>query len=116
MLGARRHPGRQGREIIERLVVVLEVWHRDRVLTVERGLPSPGVPCPGEPFGAQQIADRLLSLGRESGWLCRIREGGVTSCRWAIGTRLIGGLHRIDGIKIRCEIAVIGECGWTLQR
>ena len=53
VLGARRRSGRQVGKIIKRLMMVLEIRHGDRVLAIERCLPSPGIPCPGDAFGAQ---------------------------------------------------------------
>src|SRR5215469_17546360 len=116
MFDARRGSGGHSREIIERLVMVLEIRDRELVFAVEGDLPGPGIPCPAYPLRGQQIADGLRGLRWQGSRVLRIGVGGATTGSRLVAARLIGRLHRVHRVKIGCQIAVLDEFWGPTER
>src|SRR5689334_19752977 len=94
-------------EIVQGLMVVLKEGRRRRVLALQRGLPSSSVPRPGDPFCREEIADCLFVLRWQGSRFRWISQRGIATFRWFVRTRLVRRLHRIDGIEVRGERAVV---------
>src|SRR6516225_7122825 len=87
-------------------MVVLKERHWRRVLALQRGLPSPSVPSPGDPPRREEIADRLFVLRRQGRRFSWISQRWIATLRWFVRARLVWRLHCIDREKIRRKGAV----------
>ena len=65
MIGSGGRSRREGREIVERLMMGLEIRVGLDFRAAERDVPGAGVPGPGDALGAEKIADGRLGLRRQ---------------------------------------------------
>src|SRR4029077_5334095 len=106
MLSPRLATGGECREIVQGLMVVLKERHRRPIVALQRGLPSPSVPSPGDPPGREEIADCLFVLRWQGSRFSWISQRGIATLRWFVRARLVWRLHRIDRVEVRREGAV----------
>ena len=97
-------PGSHSGEVVEGCVVRGEVRNGIGVVAIKRRLPGTSIPRPTDSCSTQQITDIRLGLRWQRVRFVGVGKSRIATRRGLVVARLIGRLHRVDGIEVRREV------------